>query len=102
MALTPLQRLRDEHDAHLFLSVKRAAATCSKPAQPETKTPFSITAEHQSNSREYTISLLPPPLSVTYADSIYLKLAFGEDRMEGGFLILQLRDFVTSKGNISC
>lgn len=72
------------------------------PTQLGTNTHFSITAEHQSNSREYTISLLPPPLSVTDADSIHLMLAFREDRMEGGFLILQLRDFVTSKGSISC
>lgn len=69
MTLTSLQRLIDEHDTHLFLSVKKAAATRSGTRAVGSEKPFSITAEHQSNSREYTISLLPPPLSVTDADS---------------------------------
>lgn len=88
-----------------FCQSKKPQQLAAAPVQSGTKTPFLLLLNIKATA-EYAISLLPPPLSVTVQTAArvhtFLMLAFREDRMEGGFLILQLRDFVTSKGSISC
>lgn len=89
-----------------FCQSKKAQRLAMAPAQPETKTPFllllNIKATAASTQYPFSHPHCLSQMQTAVRVHTFLMLAFREDRLEGGFLILQLRDFVTSKGSISC
>lgn len=89
-----------------FCQSKKPQQLAVAPAQSGTKTLFllllNIKATAESTQYPFSHPYCLSQMQTAARVHTFLTLAFREDRMEGGFLILQLRDFVTSKGSISC